>query len=199
MRLFLPSSPAKQLAVSALVLFGITAHGWAQSPPAPSPDPAAPNIFYGAVPPDGADGPVLVFVHGLQGKASDWWLNNDMYSSAYAAGYRTAFVSLNADNTPNNAPWAQNAVVLKGLFPKIAAHFTTPHFYVVAHSKGGLDVQAALLTPDRTALDPATFPIVKAVFLLATPNQGTALADWAFNGGQTQAQPSLAGPRRQSL
>ena len=190
----------KPLAGFVLLLLAVAARAWAVAPSDPTPDSAAPNIFYGSIPPDGAQAPVLVFVHDLKGKAADWWVGNDMYSDAYAAGFRTAFVSLNADNTPNDQPWSQNGVVLKGLFPKIAVHFNARNFYVVAHSKGGLDVQAALLTPDYTALDPAIAPLVKALFMLATPNQGTALADWAFGPGQALAQRyGLLGPGLQSL
>jgi triacylglycerol esterase/lipase EstA (alpha/beta hydrolase family) len=179
---------------------GATNNAGAQSPPNPTPDPVAQNIFYGATPSAGAHAPVIVFVHGLNGNASDWWVNNDMYASAYGAGFRTAFVSLNANNTPNNAPWSQNGAVLKGLFPTIAAHFSAQQFYVVAYDKGGLDVQAALLTPGYTGLDPAISALVKAVFMFATPNHGTALADWAFGAGQSQApQLGLTGPGWQSL
>src|ERR1051326_7574224 len=43
-------------------------------PPDPAPDASGPpNIFYGSVPPEGAKGPVIVFVHGLKGIAADWW------------------------------------------------------------------------------------------------------------------------------
>ena len=53
-------------------------------------------IYYGATPPGGGENkPVLVFVQGLHGQASTRWTNgNDMYSDAYNAGYRTAFVDL---------------------------------------------------------------------------------------------------------
>ena len=84
------------------------------SPPDPQPLPRTgdcilDNIFYGTVPPGGADAPVLVFVHGLSGLAQDWWTDqtyvgvNQMYAKAYNAGYRTAFVNLNVDdNTPSS-------------------------------------------------------------------------------------------------
>src|SRR5262249_15999380 len=61
------------------------------------------QIWYGQVPPGGAEARVLVFGHGLTGIAQDWWGNtdlsgiNDMYLMAYNAGYRTAFVTLQAD------------------------------------------------------------------------------------------------------
>lgn len=79
----------------------VEAHPTLQNPPDPQPDPPwIRSIYYGAVPPQNPDGPVLVFVHGYRGTADDWWTAtpldelNDMYIMAYQAGYRTAFVSL---------------------------------------------------------------------------------------------------------
>lgn len=165
----------------------------AQTPAAPAPDPNGPaNIFYGDLPAQNAStAPIVVFIHGWKGTASDWWSASDMYASAWAAGYRTAFVSLNADNSRNNTPWGQNGINLKPLLTRIATHYSGSSFYVVAHSKGGLDMQAALLTVSNgkyAALDPTIAALVKSVFLLGTPNQGTPLADWAFTSGGTNAQ-----------
>src|SRR5438270_12651065 len=73
---------------------------WAQiatsAPPDPAPVAGSPdqNIYYGATPDNGANAPVIVFVHGLHGAASDWWIGNDMYSFAFHGGFRTAFISL---------------------------------------------------------------------------------------------------------
>lgn len=153
----------------------------AQTPPDPQPDSQTPNLFYGAVPPGGETAPVLVFVHGLATNAYYWWTNgNDMYSMAYAAGYRTAFMSLSADNSPNSSSFPANGAVLRQLFPLIAAHYNVPRFYIVAHSEGGLDTEYALLYPSIA-------PLVKAVFGLAAPNHGTELADWAFGPGRPEA------------
>jgi hypothetical protein len=155
----------------------------AQTIPLPAPDPGAPdqNVFYGATPPIGVNGPVLVFVHGLKGRASDWWEGNDMYQLPYNWGYRSAYISLNADNTPNDAGLGANAAVLKALLPKIAQRFGVSQMYLVGHSKGGLDIQAALL-------DATIFPLARAVITISTPNQGTELADWAFQN------PAVSGP-----
>ena len=153
----------------------------AQSQPAnPIPDPnGAPNIFYGAVPPDSVKGPLLVFVHGLKGIAADWWVNaidgspNPMYEMAYAAGYRTAFVSLDPNNKRDaTMTWLQNAATLKQQLVAIAAHYSATSMYIVSHSMGGLSTEAALLNSTLTGLDPAVAPLVKAVFTLATPNRG---------------------------
>jgi pimeloyl-ACP methyl ester carboxylesterase len=179
----------------------------AAAQPNPAPDPAgAPNIFYGSVLPTAASGPILVFVHGLNGTAADWWLNqvagtpNLMYNMAYSTGYRTAFVSLNADNSRNNDSWQTNGATLKGELQVISKHFNGARMYLVGHSEGGLDIQAALLNSTYTALDPTIAPMVKAVFTIDTPNQGTPLADWAFGPGKGIADLlGLATPAVQSL
>lgn len=175
----------------------------AQGLPTPTPDPITPNIFYGATPPNGNAVPVIVFVHGLQEAASVWWNSNDMYSTAYSAGFRTAFLSINENNSPNITPWQQNGLTLKPLFQRIAAYYNVRNFYIVAHGKGGLDTQAALLQSsggNYTALDPQIAPLAKAVFTLGTPNQGTPLADWAFGSGQSTAQGlGLVNPGFESL
>lgn len=155
----------------------------AQDPlPAPTPDPVTLNVFYGATnPASNAKSAVLVFVHGLNGTASDWWVNNDMYDLAYNAGYRTAFVSLSADNSRNNATIKANVIMLQAVLPGIAQHFQTKKMYLIGHSKGGVDIQAALLNP-------ATATLARAVVTISSPNTGTELANWAF------ANRTIAGP-----
>jgi hypothetical protein len=148
----------------------------------PAPDSTSPyqNVFYGQTP-AGPSGPVLVFVHGVNGVASDWWVPpNDMYALAFSAGYRTAFISLKPDNTRNNDGIVANATVLRTVMPAIIAHFNVSSVYLVAHSKGGVDAQAAMLEPTFSQY-------VKAVFTIASPHQGTELADWAFSSGQSMA------------
>jgi hypothetical protein len=165
----------------ALLVLSFTSAASAQPAP-PRPDAGAdPNVFYGATPPDAATAPVIVFVHGLRGHASDWWVGNTMYQLAYAAGYRTAFININRDLTRNDAGVTENAAVLRTLFPKVARRFAVPQFYIVAHSKGGVDVQAALIQPGIS-------PLARAVFQISPPNHGSALADWAFGPGRAVAQ-----------
>ena len=169
--------------VAVLAFVGGVTPLYAQPPAAPAPAPSSPDghIFYGQVPPNSGRAPVIVFVHGLMGTASDWWNNNDMYVSAYNARYRTAFVSLNRDNSQNNATIGDNALVLRDALPIIAGHYDAQQLYLVGHSKGGLDIQAAMLYPTIGRL-------AKAVFTIDTPNQGTELADWAFGAGHNLAE-----------
>lgn len=173
----------------------------AQLPPIPSPepDPNYQNIFYGAIPtlvhlpPDvGEAAPVLVFVHGISGIARYWWDGNDMYETAYWNGYRTVFISLSPDNTPNRESIETNAVVLQELLPHIAQHFNTDKMYMIGHSKGGVDIQAAMLNPD-------TANLVKAVFTISSPNQGTELADWVYEHPDWDGPLNLLSPAIESL
>lgn len=144
--------------------------------PPPTADQGRPNVFYGAVPLNGDTTPVMVFVHGLTSTASFWWVDNEMYNSAFGAGFRTAFISLSRDNSPNNETIETNAAILKEVLPVIKSRYAVRQLYVIAHSKGGVDIQSALLDSSIAAM-------VKAVFTIATPNRGTELADWAFGTG----------------
>ena len=141
--------------------------------PDPVPDSTYPNLFYGALPTStNATRPVLVFVHGFRGTASNWWINNDMYSRAYNAGYRTAFMSMSADNSRNDSDFVTNGLMIRTLLPSVLTHYGVSKVYFVGHSEGGLDIQSALL-------DAATLNATTAVFTVDSPNQGTALADCA--------------------
>ena len=169
--------PAFAIAATVFVLLGGLGGPAAAQPqiPLPAPDPAGPaNIFYGAVPTT-APGPVtstvLVFVHGLGGTADNWWLANNTYQMAFVLGYRTAFVELVPD-----ASIVVNGEALRVTLPIIADHYDVEKMVLIGHSKGGVDLQVAMIAPGAANL-------VKAVFTLASPNQGTELADWAFGPG----------------
>ncbi len=166
------------------------------SPPAPQPLPPTgdcyrDNVFYGAIPPGGEQSPVLVFVHGLGGLASDWWVNvpdlqvNDMYDRAYEAGYRTAFVNLNVKpEAPNCAverrpakDMMYNGRVLSRQLDAITQYYGVEQVDIVAHSKGGIDAQAAIVWWEAWSQ-------VRHVFTLGSPHQGSLVADvlWSPEG-----------------
>jgi len=184
------------------LLFGLAAHATPATkatPPAGAPltvDPNFPNLFYGGVPskPAGYDLPVVVFVHGLGGSFQDWieasdcpsttavppyvgptckGSTNDMYDYVYQAGFRTAFMSLNANNTNNNSSIQTNAAMLKSMFQEILNYYNVSKVYFVCHSKGGLDLEDAIANQQWIG-------IANAVVELGTPNQGDALADWCY-------------------
>jgi len=165
----------------------------------PTPQPLRPtgncsydNVFYGAVPPGGRQAPVLVFVHGLSGLASDWWSNlssaglNDMYIQAYNAGYRTAFVNLNVNpDTPRDCSVVRrpandmigNGRVLSQQLDAITQYYGVDQVDIIAHSKGGIDAQAAIVWW-------GAWRKVRNVFTLGSPHQGSLLADlfWSPEG-----------------
>ncbi|MPZ19323.1 MAG: hypothetical protein GEV06_15620 [Luteitalea sp.] len=150
------------------------------------------NVFYGGALPTATTAPVLVFVHGFGGTARYWWRNNDMYALAYLAAYRTAFISLSPDGTPNHESIEVNAVALRWRLPRILRHYRAQKLYLIGHSKGGVDIQAAML-------DPATAALVRAVFTISSPNHGTELADWAFEHPQLAQKLNLLTPAVNSL
>jgi len=134
----------------------------------------------GAVPPGGELNPVLVFVHGYGATAGCWWGPtefdgpNDMYASAYNAGYRTAFVSLDgSEGQPADSMWA-NGLLLSVQLRAIANHYEVDQLDIVAHSKGGVDAQAAVVWFGG-------WKRVGHVFTLGSPHQGSELADAAYS------------------
>jgi len=145
-------------------------------PPAgcPQQDPSNATIYYGATPALGETKPVLLFVHGLGGVAEDWWTGgNDMYTMAYNAGYRTAFVSLAPGGARNPAQDSYTqGITLSQQIMTITQHLNVPYVDIVAHSKGGIDTQAAIaFDMSRSA------PLVRYVTTLSSPHHGTQLAN----------------------
>ena len=207
--------------LTAALLSGLALAAHAAPPPAPYPlttDSNYPNLFYGATPAGGPNAPVIVFVHGLGGSFIDWieaancpnplpvggckassnsttlGSNNDMYDYAYQAGFRTVFLSLNANNSNNSLSIQTNAAMLQTLFPAILSHYGVTKVVFVCHSKGGLDLEAAIANSKWIG-------IASAVIDLGTPNQGDALANWIFSSaGQALGQLlGLLTPGVQSL
>jgi len=138
------------------------------------------DIYFGAVPPGGEGNPVLVFVHGYGAAAPCWWGPtkfdgpNDMYIAAYEAGYRTAFVSLDGpEGHPADSMW-NNGLLLRVQLDIIAQHYGVDQLDIVAHSKGGVDAQVAIVWFGG-------WQRVGRLFTLGTPHQGSELADAAYS------------------
>jgi len=128
------------------------------------------TIYYGAVPANAGTKPVLVFIHGYNSSAKTWWDGNDMYNKAYADGYRTAFVSVHPDQTQ----WT-NGQMFAGMLNTICSRYGVSRVVIVAHSKGGVDSDAALVHY-------GAWNKVERVITLGTPHFGTPLADLASSG-----------------
>lgn len=147
------------------------------TPPTPVRPAGTPGSWYsGGTPPDHDPSlPVLVFVHGKGDSAAGWWSDtlyhgpNDMYSYAYDNGYRTAFVDLE----PEGDMWA-NGQILHQQLVEITGHFDVQRVVIIAHSKGGVDANAA-------AAFFGAGTMIERVITLGSPHWGTPLADLAFS------------------
>jgi triacylglycerol esterase/lipase EstA (alpha/beta hydrolase family) len=111
--------------------------------------------------------PVL-FVHGLNSSSNTWWNENDMYDTAYQNGYETAFIDL----YPTKTMW-DNGALLAGKIRDIY-HYFGEKVVIVAHSKGGVDTQSALVHY-------GAYPYVARVITLSSPHNGSELADLAYS------------------
>ncbi|MFZ3588845.1 esterase/lipase family protein [Bacillus sp. DJP31] len=111
--------------------------------------------------------PVL-FVHGLNSSSNTWWNENNMYDTAYQNGYETAFVDL----YPTKNMW-DNGYLLSQKIRDMYNYFGEK-VVVVAHSKGGIDTQSALVHYGAS-------PYVARVVTLSTPHYGSQLADLAYS------------------
>ncbi|MDP5276479.1 esterase/lipase family protein [Chengkuizengella axinellae] len=121
----------------------------------------------------------VVFVQGLHGNAKDWWEDtvyygkNDMYDYFYSNGYRTAFVQLEDATGGDAADMWDNGLLLADMLKQIYDHFGEK-VNIVAHSKGGVDTQTALIHYDA-------WPYANDVITLGSPHYGTPLADLAYS------------------
>ncbi|WP_046214424.1 esterase/lipase family protein [Paenibacillus wulumuqiensis] len=119
-----------------------------------------------------ADKPVILFVHGLTSQAKVWYDNNDMYEYAYNNGYQTAFINMyDISGTPEDM-W-KDGELLAAKIKEISQHFGKK-IVIVAHSKGGVDTESALVRYNA-------YPYVNRVITLSTPHHGSQLADLAYS------------------
>ena len=133
-----------------------------------------PGTWYVGATPDNVNpsAPVLLFVQGLNSTAETWWDNNDMYALAYQNGYQTAFIQLYDAGGSAHSMW-DNGRLLADKIREMYAFFRKP-FVIVAHSKGGIDTDAALIHY-------GAYPYVKKVITLSSPHYGAELADLAYS------------------
>ena len=111
----------------------------------------------------------IVFVHGYNNSASVWWEGNDMYETALANGYQTAFIDLYSDRDM----W-ENGAMLAQKLKVIYDYFGQKKLVVVGYSKGGVDAQTALVHY-------GAHPYVSNMITLSTPHHGTQLSDLAHS------------------
>ncbi|CAH1190087.1 hypothetical protein PAECIP111893_00166 [Paenibacillus plantiphilus] len=116
--------------------------------------------------------PALLFVHGLNGSAGSWYDNNDMYQLALNNGYQTAFINLHDITGTSQSMW-DNGQLLAAKIKEISEYFGKK-LVIVAHSKGGVDTQTALVHYNA-------YPYVSNVITLGSPHHGSQLADLAYS------------------
>jgi triacylglycerol esterase/lipase EstA (alpha/beta hydrolase family) len=122
--------------------------------------------------------PPIVFVQGLNGCSDSWYGEtqyygvNDMAAYARNNGYRTVFVELNDSGGSAANQW-DNGRMLADLLRQIHGTFGQ-RVNVVAHSKGGIDTQTALVHY-------GAHPYVGRVVTLGSPHYGSHLADLAYS------------------
>ena len=133
------------------------------------PAPGAPpgTWVVGDTPATTAGSPIL-FVHGLNSSALTWFEPNDMFVHTYEQGFPSAYINLH----PDKSNW-QNGELLAEKIRDIYHHFGEK-VTVVAHSKGGVDTQTALLHYGAE-------PYVKEVITLGSPHHGSELANLAYS------------------
>ncbi|WP_064092923.1 esterase/lipase family protein [Rossellomorea aquimaris] len=110
----------------------------------------------------------ILFVHGINTSSKTWLLDNNMDDKANEHGFETAFIEL----YPDEDMW-KNGLLLAEKLKEIYDYFQEK-IVIVAHSKGGVDIQAALVHFGAT-------PYVLRVITLSTPHNGSELADLAFS------------------
>lgn len=136
--------------------------------------------FLGDTPPNyDPNKPPIVFVQGKSGAADDWYKDtvyhgaNDMYETAYNAGYQAVFVQLyDAARQGSRSQW-DNGRLLATMLGQIYNHFGKK-VNIVAHSKGGPDTQAALVHY-------GAHQFVGKVVTLGSPHHGSHLADLSYS------------------
>ncbi|CAN7217661.1 esterase/lipase family protein [Rossellomorea sp. LjRoot5] len=110
----------------------------------------------------------ILFVHGINTSSDTWIQDNDMLSITRGAGYQSVFIDLH----PDEDMW-RNGEILAGKLLEMYEFFNEK-MVVVTHSKGGIDVQSALVHYGAS-------PYVARVITLSTPHHGSELADLAFS------------------
>ncbi|MGI8313757.1 esterase/lipase family protein [Halobacillus mangrovi] len=149
-----------------------------------------PGRWYAGATPDSVSAPKfpILFVHGFNRSSETWYENNDMYRTAYENGYETAFIDLH----PDKNMWDNGALLAEKL--KEMYEYFGEKVVVVAHSKGGIDTQTALVHY-------GAIPYIERMITMATPYHGAQLADLAYSswagwlagilGGKNDATSSL--------
>ncbi|MFN8283860.1 MAG: T9SS type A sorting domain-containing protein [Chitinophagales bacterium] len=124
------------------------------------------NVVFGAVPPNSANKPVVVYVHGWFDNGYAWFMaKNKWYENSYNQGYRTAFFFQSYSDA-----FEDNGKVIAQMIRKTCEHYNTNSVIAVCHSKGGYDM-------DYTLYNENLWDSVQGVITLSTPYYGAPIAD----------------------
>ena len=124
------------------------------------------NIVFGAIPPNAADKPVVVYVHGWFDNGYAWFMTkNKWYENSYNAGYRTAFFFQSVSGA-----FEDNGKVVAAMIREACRHYNTNKVIAVCHSKGGFDMEWALYNEN-------VWDSVQGVITLSTPYWGAPMSD----------------------
>lgn len=129
--------------------------------------PSGQNFWVGDITSTNSRGPVVLFVHGYSSDHNTWTGGNYAVRDACNNGYRVAAVDL----AGSGSIW-DNAVDLKGKIQAITKYYGVSKVNIMAHSKGGLDTQTALVHY-------GAYPYIDTYIAFGSPFGGTDLADHA--------------------
>lgn len=121
--------------------------------------------------------PVIVFVHGWDAKRSGVW--STFRSLIDYDKYRCAFVNLDYRGSIR----ANGAEITRQLVA-VTERYDVPTAVIVAHSKGGLDVQGAILYDGAERY-------IECVVTLSTPHWGSPLADVLYSAVIQKVPPLM--------
>ena len=110
----------------------------------------------------------ILFVHGINRSSTTWRVDNDMAEVTAKNRIETAYIDLH----PADDMWKNGRLLAEKL--KDIYQYFNEKVVVVAHSKGGIDTQAALVHYGAS-------PYVSRVLTLSSPHHGSELADLAYS------------------
>ncbi|MGD6959573.1 esterase/lipase family protein [Rossellomorea aquimaris] len=117
---------------------------------------------------DGPEGYPILFIHGIHASSDTWIRENDLQEFTRKNGHQAVFIDLH----PDEDMW-KNGQLLVGKLREIYDYFKRK-VVVVGHSKGGIDVQTALVHYGAR-------PYIERVITLSSPHHGSELADLAYS------------------
>ncbi len=129
--------------------------------------PSGQTFWVGPVTSTNQNGAVVVFVHGYTSDHNTWTGSNYAVRDACAQGFRVAAVDLGG----TSSIWS-NGQTLATRLQSIASYYGVSKVNIMAHSKGGLDSQTAIVFYGG-------YQYVQRYIAFGSPFGGTDLADHA--------------------